>query len=553
MLVVKAKYQPPRPDPLSQREQQIAALIRRALKVLAASATGQEVAEALRTSNAARAIGALDWQTFMSTLSNAASHFTQEMAAAGTALSLPNQVGFGFRFNAVDPRMVGWAQAQAAAMVTDIDQATRMILRRTVTEAFTEGITWQDTARRIQQHIGLTDRGTRQVERMRSNVFDQHIKAGRTVEEAHSLANAQAGRFSQRLVRQRSQTIARTEILRAENTGRYMGFQQAVESGYADPKSMKKWRIGGTSLSGRETCPRCRPMDAEVVPWDEGFSNGILFPPAHPNCRCTFTTLPPGSKRLAQTPEPAKDLTTAPPATLGVPSYPRTPFVQAPRDNYQRKPDVSNDILNNPATLSELAQQVEANSTPEFKARRGVIDVATMADHLGYHDKPTVVTAAHMDQLVSTSGFMELFRGLEAKGALTSAEMAELWRTGDTHYIGAGMFGHGSYAATAHHTAATYARSSAKVGSVGRMRSGGYIMRIGLRPDAKVIDSDLITKDWREYVRKQKAGNPDAQKVFFDVSSYAMARGYDAIKTMEIDGGHYYVILNRAATVVQGG
>ena len=29
------------------------------------------------------------------------------------------------------------------------------------------------------------------------------------------------------------------------------------------------------------------------VPWNGAFSNGFMFPPAHPHCRCTVVLVPP--------------------------------------------------------------------------------------------------------------------------------------------------------------------------------------------------------------------------------------------------------------------
>ena len=97
------------------------------------------------------------------------------------------------------------------------------------------------------------------------------------------------------MISQRSKVIARNEILVAENNGRWLGFEQSVEQGWADPKAMKRW---STSTDER-TCPICMPMNGASVQWNEYFPNGVFRPPAHIQCRCSISLLEPDSS-LAQ-------------------------------------------------------------------------------------------------------------------------------------------------------------------------------------------------------------------------------------------------------------
>lgn len=75
----------------------------------------------------------------------------------------------------------------------------------------------------------------------------------------------------------RINTIARTEIMRAANYGRYSAWNRSgVVKG-------KEWL---TAFDDR-TCDICAALDGERRRLDEQFSVGVLMPPAHPNCRCT--------------------------------------------------------------------------------------------------------------------------------------------------------------------------------------------------------------------------------------------------------------------------
>lgn len=331
MLLVKARSpRTEQPEPLTAAERRLASLIRNALDELASSAGSERVATALRTGNITSALNALNWDGFMSRLGDAATQFAGELTDAGSSIpvadwaNLPSRVGLGFQFNRIDPRALGWAESQAAQLVTAVTDSQRDILRQTIVDSYRTGSTWQQTAARVRDHVGLTPKGLEQAQRLHNRVFESSIRDGVDPSVAMTRAQQQSARFAQRLIRQRSQTIARTEILRAQNAGRYLGFQQMVEAGYADPASMKRYRTAGASLRGG-VCDFCAPMEGEIVGWNTEFSNGVVFPPSHPNCRCTYTMLPPQRERRATNPNPTDDFTTAPPPLLGVPSTPATP------------------------------------------------------------------------------------------------------------------------------------------------------------------------------------------------------------------------------------
>lgn len=71
----------------------------------------------------------------------------------------------------------------------------------------------------------------------------------------------------------RSEMIARTESATAYSAGSVLAYQDAGVT-------KKKWQAEADAPD--DDCQ----IDGETVGVDESFSNGLDYPPAHPNCRC---------------------------------------------------------------------------------------------------------------------------------------------------------------------------------------------------------------------------------------------------------------------------
>jgi SPP1 gp7 family putative phage head morphogenesis protein len=84
-----------------------------------------------------------------------------------------------------------------------------------------------------------------------------------------------------RMPRVQAARLVRTEAIHAYNS-----YKQASLEDWAATETeqvMKRW---DASLDARG-CDECAGLDGEAVAYDDVFSNGSAFPPAHPNCRCT--------------------------------------------------------------------------------------------------------------------------------------------------------------------------------------------------------------------------------------------------------------------------
>lgn len=146
-----------------------------------------------------------------------------------------------FAFDVTNPKAVAWIKAHAAETITGISDATRDAIRDVVEEAFTAQFDVDDLAAEIETLIGDKDR---------------------------------------------AESIARTETMRASNEGQVQAWDQATEQGLLTGTESKEW----ITTPDDRLCPVCAPMDGETVALGDRFDvdgESIDSPPAHPNCRCT--------------------------------------------------------------------------------------------------------------------------------------------------------------------------------------------------------------------------------------------------------------------------
>ena len=310
---------------LTAQEQRLANLMQRAADLLAQGANSPELRQAIRDANLAQTLDSLPWQEYNAALNGASDILANEINTAGGLLNgmpsmapLPTGMQASFTFNSVDPRALAWAQSQAAALVTEVSANTRLAIQQVIVDGFRNNLSVDQIARELRSATGLTAKQAKAVSRAYDMALEGNLANGMPLGEAQTAAATQSAAVQRRLLKARATTIARTEILRAQNNGRYLGWTQAVESGFVENDAMKKWDATVASLSG-VVCDRCRPMNGEIVRWDESFSNGVNMPPAHPNCRCTALLLPPQPASRNEGVEQVTDFSTPAPAPVGIP------------------------------------------------------------------------------------------------------------------------------------------------------------------------------------------------------------------------------------------
>ena len=195
------------------------------------------------------------------------------------------------------------AVGQTSTLITNMEARHQETIRRLVGRSFapdpTTGLplTVDQLAKEIDEALargfsdwGLTAQQASAVERA------QHARLKGLLDKGMNLEDAQRHLGSWREVeiarhrKYRAKVIARTEIMTASNLGRGAGVGEAVAQGLVDPNARRKWSATG----GQRMCPICTDMHGTITTLQDAWPAGE--PPAHPQCRCTWTLLPPADK-----------------------------------------------------------------------------------------------------------------------------------------------------------------------------------------------------------------------------------------------------------------
>lgn len=203
----------------------------------------------------------------------------------------PPRMELSISFDKTNPNSLAFATRRAGELVTNIDDLTRVAIRKIIIDAFNEQIDYRATAKRIKNIVGLHPKWADAVIKFEKREFARLVKMG--IKEATALRTAQsrATIYADRLKSARATMIARTEIQIAQNEGRYEGWKQASKEGFVDPQSGKMW----ITAEDERTCEICAPLNGEVVPWNGVFSIGLEKPIVHPHCRCSMVIVLPSA------------------------------------------------------------------------------------------------------------------------------------------------------------------------------------------------------------------------------------------------------------------
>lgn len=138
--------------------------------------------------------------------------------------------------------------------------------------------------------IGLDERRVQAVVRY----LHAQIAAGVRPDVAHKRTEA----YSRRLLLQRAEVLARTEVQRVLHVGAMDGWLDLARRGLIPPTTLVVWHVRPLA------CKNCDWLDGKVVPLGGTFPNGLRYPPVHPNCRCVLelrVVAPPKTRRRRPT------------------------------------------------------------------------------------------------------------------------------------------------------------------------------------------------------------------------------------------------------------
>lgn len=209
----------------------------------------------------------------------------------------------GFDFDITNPRVGAWVQQNSSELITAINEDQRTLIRNALGRAATEGQNPRTTAlelvgrvdrasgRRAGGLIGLTNNQAEFVvnarvqlesgdptlmrqyltRKARDRRYDAQvlraIEAGEPVKDARFIAE----RYSDRLLKVRGDTIARTETIKAFNAGEQEALQQAIDEGHTRRENIiRVWSSSGDDGRTRDSH---LAMDGQEVGLDEAFVN----------------------------------------------------------------------------------------------------------------------------------------------------------------------------------------------------------------------------------------------------------------------------------------
>lgn len=247
-----------------------------------------------------------------------------------------------FQFNRLNPRLIDWLQGYSLGLIKQIKDDTKEAIRERLVTGMTAGANPIAVARDVKTVVGLTVRQARAVMNYRKELETFHLKRsasgyglgnkidrvnGRQVfkpaEDGGPMDGINARRlrdfrydgqlkaamesgkpippakidkmvdaYARKYRQYRSQTIARTEALRATNFGVQDAWRQIIDAGAAPEELVRKqWIVA----KDERLCEVCSPVPGmnpkRGVPFRSAFQtpNGPhMAPPLHVNCRCVL-------------------------------------------------------------------------------------------------------------------------------------------------------------------------------------------------------------------------------------------------------------------------
>lgn len=219
-----------------------------------------------------------------------------------------------FRFNLLSYNVSQYVRGYEFALIKDITQNSIGAIRQSLQTDILAGVNPISTARNFRSAIGLTARQEKAVRNfegmlregnrealtraLRDKRFDSTVL--RSIEDGVPLSNKQIAkmtkRYRERYLKYRSQTIARTESLRATSMGQHLSIMQAHEAGNIDGDVLRRVWIFVADARTRDPHKTVNILNPDGVRIDQPFQTelGPLLYPRDPNgtgantinCRC---------------------------------------------------------------------------------------------------------------------------------------------------------------------------------------------------------------------------------------------------------------------------
>lgn len=528
--------------------------VRKALKALksALNKSGAKIPDAaftqLRLGNIEAFLAFVDWDKIRGGMEGFEAILVDAAQKAGTSTFTLGGVDNELLFDLIDERAVLYAQERVGQLIVEITDQMRETVRQTIASAERGEMTYQMAALQLQNTIPLTTRDAGAVTKFTEKQFQRFMREGLSEARARVKAQNMAAQYAAKLLDARTRTIARTEIIDASMSGRYLGWEAGVTAGYISNDSVKEW------IAEPDACPICRELDGKLIGWNqewefpEGVSAGSTnrMPPAHPNCRCSVVILPPDYAENVFTPQSGGEMPEEASEFL------KHLTGQHDQASHGRKGPIKAGFQNWNSQVSKLIESAE-----QIDSIRGNALQTVFIEAAGFNGKPQLLSQEEFDAIESES----LYRGV------TDPAFLEDYKESLVQYAGVGAFGNGTYSTNVKDSTIYYTGAESKAEIATRT------MEMKLMPDANVVSFDNplavqayaknLTQDFIEQYKASGKNPQEVQEVQWsfdnagDWTNIAIMQGIDAIRFEAYNnpqrGEYFTVILNRGKVAINNG
>lgn len=292
----------------------------KAVEKIRGTAKEQELFDALATEDIDKVLEVLDIeQQFADAVrSQVMPALEDTMIAAGRqapAETIPAKTGeISMRFDITNPNVVRFIRQYDLNLIQQISDDSREAVRNVIANALEFGGHPREQARMIRESIGLTqnqvaavDNFQRMLESGDRNALTRELRDHRfdatldrtlgddaTEELSADQIDTMVTRYRERMLNARAYNIARTETIRAAESGKQLAWRQATDEGLLSRTTLRQ---GWLVTPDDRLCVICAAiplMNPDGVPLGGSFATlegPIAAPPAHPQCRCTLYLL----------------------------------------------------------------------------------------------------------------------------------------------------------------------------------------------------------------------------------------------------------------------
>ena len=179
-------------------------------------------------------------------------------------------------FTMANPAAEAWLLEWSASEIREISYQDMETIRAILANGQKLQQTYKQTAKMIRSVIGLNSRQATAVMNYRKTLED----SGKSTEKVDTMAK----RYTEKLLRYRSETIALTESHTATNQAWSDSVKEAVRKGDISVTEYEMyWLVAGDE----RLCDACMALSGATSSLDIQDFNGMGKPPLHPRCRCT--------------------------------------------------------------------------------------------------------------------------------------------------------------------------------------------------------------------------------------------------------------------------